>query len=138
MTTDHDHPKTDELAVFWVPADTDQKCELKVVEHDFRAIGELVGGYIAPMPHRLPHLACGCGVQMLCDEEGLLKGAPHNLRASTVGTEGPHGVVGDVVFVGAGWVRGSAGLDWFSLPQAFTQWEGPGAPYPDQRQPWEQ
>lgn len=135
----HTHAKTDELVVFWVPADTDQSMELKVIRNDFTEVQRLVGGYITVVKGAmLPELHCGCLVTMLVDEDGALKNSPQNMRAQTVF---PHDydVVGDAVFVGYGLIGTFKDCQpgWFSLPPNFVAWEGPGSPFPTQKQPWE-
>lgn len=137
-TRSHTHQATGELCVFWVPADTDQPMELKVVKDDWRSLGDLVGGYIEIVRSRvMPDLKCGCSLSMVVNEEGLLKGLPSNPRATTYypfpGTEG---IVGDAFLVGEGLVvkSGEVDRDLFSLPEEFRYWEGPGSPIPEPRE----
>lgn len=135
MAKPHRHPKSGELHGFFIPADTDLPMEMKVIPHNLRAVQDLVGGYIEQLfPNPLLRLGCGCLIMMLADEDGVPLHLPQNLRASTL-RPGIHPIVGDVFLVGDGPV--GAGRDWFSLPQAFAQWEGPGSSLPEvQTLPW--
>ena len=135
----HTHRRTDELHVFFVPIDTDEAMGMKVVSHDWRSIKDLLGGYIEEVSTELmPVLDCGCRVVMLVDEEGMLKGLGQNLRASSVY---PHGAIrGPAVFVAEGPVKTESDVEvsWFSLPQSFMRWEGPGTGAPSGSSvPWE-
>lgn len=137
MNNTHTHPRTDELHVYTVPADTDHKMEMKVVRNHFRAMMDLVGGYIEVVRTGLPELPCGCRLVMVVNEEGRLQDLPRNSRAETYY---PGTIAGDVFLVGEGLVPDNEGFaepDFFSLPQNFSTWEGPGSPLPTDKQPWE-
>lgn len=138
----HFHTPKDEVAVFWIPADTDVPMELKLIPNTWQGVREFVGGYVERIHTGLmPELYCGCPMVMLVDEEAKLKSnVMANLRASAFH---PTGIFGDAVLVGEGPTKPKDPdedwtMDWFSLPQSFTEWEGPGAPIPQQHgQPWE-
>lgn len=138
MTSPHTHQKTDELHVFTVPADSDHKPELQVVGNQMTYLQTLVGGYVERLSNLTEQLSCGCAMVMLVDEDARMKRSEVNTRASVLY---PFATLrGDVVLVGEGPVVQSDGTvetEWFSLPQSFNQWEGPGAPIPRSEQPWE-
>jgi hypothetical protein len=139
MTEPHTHRNGDELLVFWVPADTDQPMELKVIRNDLDHIQALVGGYVTPVLRaEVPELPCGCDLVMLCDEEGEMKRSDQNVRAQSVFPH-PYDLRGDVVFLGEGLVGTAKDAEpgWFGLPPYFINWEGPGSPIPTPKQPWE-
>lgn len=132
--SNHEHAKTDELCMYWVPADTDIPMEFKSVASSIHAVIEMMGGYIEQVrTEYMPELPCGCRMVMLVDEEGRLKGLPRNSRA---GIYYPYAeIAGDAYLVGEGFVDGE--LDWFSLPQSMSHWQGPGNPITVNKQPWE-
>lgn len=129
----HTHKRGDELHVFFVPADTDQKMEIKVIHNGFQAMQRMVGGYIEIVRTRdMPELECGCRLVMVVNEEGLIHSLPQNPRASIFYPFGA-GIVGDAFILGEGPVPDEDGLtelDLFSLPQSMSLWEGPGSPVP--------
>lgn len=139
MTNNHTHTRKDELHVFFIPADTDQKMEMKVVSNTWQGMADLVGGYIEVVTHPLiPDLYCGCQMVLVVNEMGLIQRLPVNLRAS-IYYPASTGLRGDVFLVGQGLVETpeETSPDLFSLPQALVTWEGPGNPLPTQKQPWE-
>jgi hypothetical protein len=130
----HLHTRTDELHVFFIPADTDCRMGMRVIGRGLSAMQKVVGGYIQEVNSPLlPELYCGCPMVIIADEEGKLKQKPHNLRASIL-LMGDH-FVGDVFLVGQGLVgkKPDREVDYFSLPQILNEWEGPGNPLPPQR-----
>lgn len=135
MSDTHTHPKTDELFVYWVPADTDIPMEMKAVANDWRALAQLVGGYFEVVRGRyMPELPCGCMMAMGVNETGLLRRLPANPRVD-VFYPFPPGICGDVFLVGEGLVKTQDGddVDFLSLPEAMKVWEGPGSPIPQER-----
>ena len=67
----------------------------------FESVGDAVGGFIEVVhPRGLPQPYC-----MVVNEEGLLRGLPHNAHGSLLyGTpEHGHPIVGDIVFMKEGW-----------------------------------
>jgi hypothetical protein len=136
MTKPHRHSRSSELHGFLIPADTDLPMLFQVINHSLYAVQDIVGGYVEELTPTLRlDLWCGCPIVILANEDGVPLRLPQNMRASTL-RPGPQPIVGDIFLVGSGPV-GSA-HDWLSLPQAFAQWEGPGAPLPqNQKQPWE-
>lgn len=134
------HDKPTEYGVFWVPADTDQKMEYKIIGTNFHELGKLVGGYIEVVrTAAMPDLKCGCQMVMVVNEEGRLRGLPQNPRAEIYYPHGP--IVGDVFLIGEGPVRydeDEIEPDFFGLPPEFNEWDGPGNPIPNQlKQPWD-
>lgn len=124
--------------MFWVPADTDLPMEMKVVQNNWRSLADLVEGYMEIVrTEHLPELSCGCRLIMVVNDNGLAQNLSQNQRAQVYYPHSP--IVGNVFFVGEGLVQGEEGteVDMFSLPQCFTEWEGPGAPVPSGKQPWE-
>lgn len=140
-TKTHLHTLTDELHVYFIPADTDLPMGMKVIPNMWRSVKNLIGGYIEQVvPNTAPELYCGCEMAMLVDEEGSMKQLPENIRAGILHQHRRDVIRGDVVLVGLGMVQSNDGEEpsWFSLPQALTAWEGPGNPLPRKdKQPWE-
>lgn len=143
----HTHPKTDELCVFWIPADQTQPMEFKTLKNNWYSLGEFLGGYLERVSTDLmPELHCGCRMVMAVNENGHLQHLPLNARASLFYPYSP-GIVGDAFMVGEGLVgaKGMAigtpgeevAIDFFSLPQAIAGWKGPGFDLPNNKQPWE-
>lgn len=83
-----------------VPVELESPLEVKEIETDFRSLGAIVGGYIEAVS------AVDRTWHAYCDEEGKLKGAPYNPRATLLARElgWPVGDVlcGPVVFLGDG------------------------------------
>ena len=138
----HIHPRSDELHVFFVPADSSEPCKSMVIPHDLENMQRLVEGYIEVVrTQQMPVLECGCPMAMVVNEEGLIYRLPLNSRASLLYPVRAS-IYGNAFLLGEGPVHtdeeGWSDVDFFSLPQVFSQWAGPGDPIPgNQRQPWE-
>lgn len=135
--TFHLHTRKDELAMFWIPADTDIPMQMKMIGNAYQNVKRMIGGWVERISTEfMPDLYCGCSMIMLVDEDARAKQLEHNVRASIYY---PPGILGDVLLVGEGperatdpeedWVMG-----WFSLPQTLNEWDGPGNPLPSQPQ----
>jgi hypothetical protein len=83
-----------------VPVERDRPVEVKEIETDFRAVGQIVGGYIEAVS------AVDRTWHAYCDEEGKLKGLLINTRATLLARElgWPPGdvICGPAVFLGDG------------------------------------
>jgi hypothetical protein len=132
MSNKHNHPRKDEMGVFWIPADTDIPMEYKLIENNWRAMSQLIDGYCTLVHSELmPELYCGCRMVMVVDEEGEMKNLTQNLRAQIYYPH-PYPVVGDVFLMAEGLVYTADGVDvdLFGLPPELNRWEGPGSPLP--------
>jgi hypothetical protein len=127
----HTHPRTDDIAVFWIPADRTVPMEMKVVKNEWRELNKLVGGYLEQLrTMNFPDLPCGCQLAVFGDEEATLKNSPINARMMGVSLVG---VWGDVVIVGEGLVssKGMAlGSNSVLSPAELLDLEGPRSSYP--------
>jgi hypothetical protein len=141
--TKHFHTKmSDELHIFRVPANTDQRMEMASISNNFAGMQRAVGGYVTPYPPALldiPDLPCGCALSVLVDEEGMMKRKPRNGRMNIVlnaaGARQP--ILGDAIIVARGPIKtpaldGPAGesFDFWGLPGEMRMWRGPGYPLP--------
>jgi hypothetical protein len=109
---------------------------MRAIPHQLDHMQKIVGGYIE-VTRRCPDLPCGCPMVMVINEEGVIMNLPLNRRAMEY-YPGP--IVGDVFLVGEGLVKGHDELEdieFFSLPSTYHEWEGPGHPFPAQKQSWE-
>lgn len=139
----HPHPYTDELHVFYIPAEQDQKMELIVVPNSRDALTHRLSAtllYTMDEDLGLPALSCSCPLSMVLNHDGLL--SEHelvpNLRASLFLTDGY--VFGDVLMVGQGIVQydnGTTDVDFISLTPEFHDWRGAGFSVPSPRMPWQ-
>lgn len=133
MNNTHTHPKTEDLAVYCIPADSDTRMSLGVIHNQYQSLQNMVKGYIEIVrTEYMPELSCGCRIVMVVNEEGRLKGLEQNIRAGVYYPHAP--IVGDAILVGEGLVKSpwdeEAEPDFFSLPPEFNHWEGPGHPIP--------
>lgn len=147
--TNHTHPKTDEMFVWWIPAHPDTPMELKLIPNTLEALQSYVGGYIERVfTRRMPALPCRCGTIMLVNEEGLMRRLPYNSRATEFYYPHSPGIMGDAILLGEGIVQpdkmshsydpeDGPDTDFFSLPINFHTWAGPGTPVPPGAQAWE-
>lgn len=116
----HPHPKFEELAVLWVPADETIPTEIKVIENDWRPMTKLVGGYIEVVPQQLirvtPEMVmdCLCLVSMVVNEDGLYTELEPNRRATKL-VEPPQVIAGDVFLAMTGPVKDSSTSEFFSM-----------------------
>lgn len=139
MTELHTHPRSDELAVYWIPSDPGIPCELKVIGNGWHDMTKLVSGFITIARNpAIPKLHCGCLMVMVVNEEGQLHQMPPNPRVQAYYDRQ---IVGDVFLVGEGLVPSDEGppeIDFFTLPPSMINWEGPLHPLPKlELQPWE-
>jgi hypothetical protein len=127
----HVHPKRDEMGVFWIPADPELSCELKLIVNNYAGLQRFVGGYVQPYHAgwlELPELRCGCDLSLLVDEDAIMKRLPLNERASAIGSPSQP-ILGDCIIVARGPV-GRDEYDFWGLPEYMNSWLGPGQPLP--------
>jgi hypothetical protein len=126
----HLHTRRDELEVFWIPADLDIPCELKVITNTITALQKMVGGHIEMVPYSmvtLPALDCGCTARLVANEDGFIKRLPYNDRASQICLQE---LVGDILVIAEGPISKTED-DLWGLPEKINLWQGPGNPWPN-------
>ncbi len=131
----HTHPSSDEFHVYFMPAQS--KTGMTVIKRDWQAMKALIGGYVEEVRSQsMPELPCGCNIVMMVDEDGRMKRRIFNFSASLVAGMD---ILGDAFLIAEGLVgtKKQHDVDYFSLPQAFNEWQ-PGQPVPGSTsQPWE-
>lgn len=110
-------PHTDELHVFFMPADVSKPCEMRNISRSLSSMKELIGDYIEIVRSStlLGKASNEANVVMVVAEDGKAKGFPRNVRGEIYYPYST--IVGDVFLCGEGMVDGE--VDLVSLPQDF-------------------
>jgi hypothetical protein len=117
------HTESDEIGVYWIPADVDTPMEYKLIRRDLESMKHLVGGWLEVVLTTIT-LHCNCEVVMVVNEDGRMHSLPFNSRATAL-TAFQVNVVGDAFLIPRGPVKdsdGETGYDFFGLPPNYHEW----------------